>query len=220
MKRGSQFSSNLVNILTQLYSTPEDQDQESWLERVSSIDMDNIRSTDLQTSWFRHLRRVSSELGLPVAGTLKPTQVTTRSGQDGFRLLKDLTVPTCGWGAVHMRDHAAIIWKEFQFHTVKTEHYMARSLPRSGRREMAASSCWGVSVALLWLFELKIFWSWSWQASHLDDRRERWSQEGRSTHLPRYLLFPEWGLDQGDRSVKSMLPQLLEGMSFWVLPWR
>ena len=161
MKRGSQFSSNLVNILTQLYSTPEDQDQESWLERVSSIDMDNIRSTDLQTSWFRHLRRVSSELGLPVAGTLKPTQVTTRSRQDGFRLLKDLTVPTCGWGAVHMRDHAAIIWKEFQFHTVKTEHYMARSLPRSGRREMAASSCWGVSVALLWLFELKIFWSWS-----------------------------------------------------------
>lgn len=87
--------------------------------------MDNIRSTDLQTSWLRHLRRVSSELGLPVAGTLKPTQVTTTSGPDGFRLLKDLTVPTCGWGAVHVTDHVAIIWKEFQFHTVKTEHYMA-----------------------------------------------------------------------------------------------
>lgn len=39
-------------------------------------------------------------------------------------------------------------------------------------------------------------------------------EERESTHLPRYLLVPEWGLDQGDRSVKSMLPQLLEGMSF------
>ena len=36
MKRGSQFSSNLVNILTQLYLTTEDQDRESWLERVCS----------------------------------------------------------------------------------------------------------------------------------------------------------------------------------------
>lgn len=79
---------------------------------------------------------MSSELALPVAGTLKPTQVTTTSGPHSFRLLKDLTVPTCGLGAVHVADHVAIIWKEFQFQTVKTEHYMARSLPRRAENKL------------------------------------------------------------------------------------